>query len=308
VPLIVLKVLALIFVLLVWTIIGPFLWIPLLIRSFAFVTFNLMAAVVTGASMAPAQISLDAALGLYGRGFLAAFAILDETSSTPAPVLPHSNGYGRLLSELLYVALFWVASVGLILWLLRLSPPPLRQPSRNGSASMPKTTSITEIDSMKPAPKPRARKPAFMITNRGFLFKLYSCNFSDADTVRCGITVENTQNVERRFTFVIGGSESAARRETTGATFADDRGNWYISDRGSLGRSQIGHCSEDVGCDVGTVALPGVVIPLTVEFDNVDSAAMTAKLLRINFNTGGDDWLPSVIFRELRLRNDGPNA
>jgi hypothetical protein len=121
-----------------------------------------MAAVFTGASMAPARTSLDTALSLYGRGFKAAFAVLDNDPSThPPQVLPASSKL-RLVGELVYVALFWVATVALIFGLAGVSPIQwLRFRTRQ---SQPLETQIVALKYEPPL------QCEMSIVTRGFLF------------------------------------------------------------------------------------------------------------------------------------------
>jgi hypothetical protein len=292
---IILKILALILVLIVWLVIGPFLWIPLLIRSFGFVTMNLMATVVTGASMAPAQASIDTALSLYGRGFVAAFTILGQ-NPTDVQSLPHQAGYARLLGELLYVILFWAGTVATVMWFMGVSPVEVVR-SRMGFVG---PTQVTADNS--PTIVPVATMPPGPIGSRmarGFMIKLYRCS-RDAKEIQCELTVENRAGEEATFSLGIGGPEGNTKARFGGATMADDRGNHYLSSAGTVGNHRTSDCagSEEV-CKVETVALHGVVIPVSVTFDNVDLAASVAKRLIVKFGSDSEEWSQPIEFHDI---------
>ncbi|MBC8166836.1 MAG: hypothetical protein H7Y20_13325 [Bryobacteraceae bacterium] len=298
---VVLKRLALGIVLLVWLVIGPFLWIPLIIRTLGFVTFNLMATVLTGASMLPAQASVDAALGLYGRGFRAAFAILDyDPATVPPPLLP-SQGYIRLIWELVYVALFWLGSLTLLLYAIGLSPAELEARFTKSRASAPELNP-TKPDALPFAPSPAAI-PVYITTQRGFLFKVYRCHRADA-RVRCNFTIENQQQGDRLFSLGIGRSEATSNINQGGGTLADDRGNGYPSSDGGVGRKSRTDCVY-LGCEAQTLALPGVVVPAWIAFDDIDRTATMAKLVRVRFSSD-NQWESPAEFRDIFLMPPPP--
>jgi hypothetical protein len=294
---IVLRGLALAIVLVVWLIIGPLLWIPLIIRTIAFVMVNLMATVFTGASMAPSQASLDAALRLYGRGFRAAFAVLDNDPDTNPPPLLRSHGYIRLFAELVYVALFWLGTVSLVLMLMRISPSAILQSHAKSSGS-----SGIQVEDKKPdiAPffPPQSGTPIYTVVHRGFLFKVYRCGLSRS-RVRCDFTVEN-QQADRNFTLGIGKSDATSDYNEGGGTLVDDRGNGYRSTAGALGRLIRTDCDLS-DCRIDTVALRGAAIPAWIAFDDVDENATIAKLVRLRFGSGEYNWGPPAELRDIEI-------
>lgn len=295
---IILRILALIIVWGLWLVIGPLLWIPLLVRSFAFVTFNLMAAVVTGASMAPAQVSLDMALTLYGRGFRAAMTILDTNTITGGQALPQASGYGRLVGELVYVVLFWLATIALVMMLIGISPFSWWQSRLQTSLKGDRQGSASETT----APAADIHQvPIHVAKAQGFVFKVYRCELK-VSTIRCDLTAENQEQGERRLTLSVGGPRLDYDQLNSGCTLADDRGNQYVCDAGGVAlRSQSGCAGRPDACTVATIALPNVVIPIWVSFDDVDRAATVAKRLRIKFGTEDDQWAKLLEFRDIEL-------
>lgn len=293
---IILKILALIVVLALWLVIGPFLWIPFLIRSFGFVTINLMSAVVTGASMAPAQASIDAALSLYARGFRAAFSILDHQSAAGIQTSPHQRGYGRLLGELLYVTSFWGGTLATVMWFMGISPGEVIR-SRMKFVG-PTEIAVRNAQTIAPAVTVPSG-PIHSRLERGFMIKLYRCSW-DVRDIQCDLTVENRGREEATFSLGIGGPMNNTKARFGGATMSDDRGNHYLSSEGTVGKYRASRCAGNTEvCKVQTVALPGVVIPVSVTFDNVDSAASVAKRLVVRFGSDSEEWSEPIEFNDI---------
>lgn len=77
------------FVLLVWSLLGFYLWIPMLIRTCAAFSLAIVGAVVSGHDMSRAERALSAAIGFYTRGFSVIYQSVSRVwhGRTSQPVL-----------------------------------------------------------------------------------------------------------------------------------------------------------------------------------------------------------------------------
>ncbi|MDP1591333.1 MAG: hypothetical protein Q8M07_26500 [Prosthecobacter sp.] len=101
------------FVLLVWSIIGFYLWIPLLIRMCAAFSVAIVGAVVSGHDMSPAERALSEAIGFYFRGFSVIYQSVRRVWDGKTTQLPQEGqmpiSWKRSIIEFCLASVMWAA-------------------------------------------------------------------------------------------------------------------------------------------------------------------------------------------------------
>jgi hypothetical protein len=105
-------------VLLAWTIVGPLLWIPLVVRTAVLFTAMVFLAAMSSLDLGPARARLDRAVGLLPRGYrLIVDSMGDEEAGAnqDQAAKPAGEQLGALFKEAVWSLAFWVL-LGLILF------------------------------------------------------------------------------------------------------------------------------------------------------------------------------------------------
>lgn len=101
------------FVLMVWSIIGFYLWIPLLIRMCAAFSIAIVGAVVSGHDMSLAERALSEAIGFYFRGFSVIYQSVRRVWDGKTTQLPQEGqmpiSWKRSIIEFCLASLMWVS-------------------------------------------------------------------------------------------------------------------------------------------------------------------------------------------------------
>ncbi len=99
-------------VLVLWTVLGFLLWIPLLTRMIVVFTSAVISAMFTGRDPSDARNHLEVAITFYSRGFhLIRNSMSGETQKSGPFVVPHPGHMVRLLKEVAFCLLFWLGVV-----------------------------------------------------------------------------------------------------------------------------------------------------------------------------------------------------
>lgn len=109
------------FVLMVWSIVGFYLWIPLLIRMCAAFSVAIVGAVVSGHDMSRAERALQEAIGFYFRGFSVIYQsvrrVWDGQTTQPPQEGQMPISWKRSIIEFCLASLMWVSPFALrYLW------------------------------------------------------------------------------------------------------------------------------------------------------------------------------------------------
>ena len=96
-------------VVVVWSVVGFLLWIPLLVRSTFHFAATITYATVTQRNPAHLRHYIESASSFYSLGFRAAWGILEPTAAPAYQESEHS--FGRFLSEILWAFLFWIVTL-----------------------------------------------------------------------------------------------------------------------------------------------------------------------------------------------------
>jgi hypothetical protein len=99
----------------IWVILGFVFWIALLFRQIMVFTVLSVVYALTGRSNSRLTTLLDSAIGFWLRGFVVIIENCFGSSSATTP--PDTIGFGRVISESLYVVVFWTLVVP-VLWFL----------------------------------------------------------------------------------------------------------------------------------------------------------------------------------------------
>jgi len=98
-------------VLLVWSILGFYLWIPLLIRTCATFSFAIVSSAVAGHDISGAERALASAMGFYTRGFTVIYQsvgrVLEERLSSPPLESQAPVSWKRTIIEFCLASVMW---------------------------------------------------------------------------------------------------------------------------------------------------------------------------------------------------------
>ncbi|MDP1591334.1 MAG: hypothetical protein Q8M07_26505 [Prosthecobacter sp.] len=123
-------------VLLMWCLLGFYLWIPLLIRTCAAFSFAIVSAAVSGHDISGAERALSSAMGFYTRGFTVIYQsvgrVLEERLS-PTPLESQAPvSWKRTIIEFSLASVMWTAPF-VIYQLVQPIKPALDSPIRSES-------------------------------------------------------------------------------------------------------------------------------------------------------------------------------
>lgn len=107
--------------LIIWTIFGFLVWLPLMSRMITTFSTAVMSAMITGRDPSDAKHLLDYASTFYVRGFMVIMDAMRGTLHLSGPYIrPAPKHAGRMLMELVFCLMFWIGIVGSwVIWTQR---------------------------------------------------------------------------------------------------------------------------------------------------------------------------------------------